>query len=286
MNAQLPMPVTAPFSRAQRAALLNLVARAANTEILPRFGKLDAGMVRTKSGPSDLVTDADTAAEAMITRGLQIAFPNAVIVGEEAVSDDRDFRKTLAEAELGFLIDPVDGTWNFAHGLPVFGTIIAATRFGRPVFGLIHDTVGQDVYWADIDTPATWVPRNGRSRRLTTRKDTALTGMSGYIEVGHMDQAHQKAAALACLDLESTTTLRCSAHHYRLLAQGAVDFVMASKLNPWDHAAGVLLCRQAGGHAAFLDGTPYDTSVTEGYLLCAGSVESWNVLADHFHAIV
>jgi len=92
MTEHLPLPVTAPFSRAQRAVILNLVRRAARTEIMPRFRQLDAGQISAKSGPLDLVTEADTAAEAMIARGLQTAFPRAVIVGEEAAETDPDHR--------------------------------------------------------------------------------------------------------------------------------------------------------------------------------------------------
>lgn len=282
MTDHLPLPVTAPFSRAQRAMVLNLLRRAARTEIMPRFRRLDAGQIGTKSGPLDLVTEADTAAEAMIARGLQSAFPAAVIVGEEAAERESDYRARLAEAELGILIDPIDGTWNFAHGLPLFGTMVAVTRFGRPVFGMIFDPVGKDAIWADIETPATWVPRSGLPRRLRTRRDRSLSELTGYIELAFMVPDHRRAASDACLALAHTTTLRCAAHQYRLLAEGAVDFALSVKLNPWDHAAGVLLCQQAGGRAAMLDGTPYDTSRDSGYLLSAGDSAAWDKLADHF----
>lgn len=282
MTEHLPLSVMAPFSRAQRAMIVNLLRRAALTEIMPRFRRLDAGQIGTKSGPMDLVTEADIAAEAMITRALQTAFPGAVIVGEEAAETMPDYRVRLAEAELGFLIDPVDGTWNFAQGLPIFGTMIAVTRFGRPVFGMIFDPVGQDMIWADIDTPATWAPRAGAPRVLHTRRDRPLTEVTGYIELSFMPPHHRRAAAEACLGLSHTTTLRCAAHQYRLLAQGAVDFMLATKLSPWDHAAGVLICQQAGGHAAMLDGTTYTTSSDTGYLLCAGTAATWDRLADHF----
>lgn len=285
MNAQLPLPVTAPFTRAQRASLQNLVARAAQAEIMPRFRKLDAGQISTKSGPRDLVTEADTAAEAIIARGLQIAFPNAVIVGEETAASIPDYRKKLSEAELGFLIDPIDGTWNFARGLPVFGTMVAACRFGRPVFSLIYDPIGQDLIWADIDNPTTWLPRGSYARALETQKDAPLSEMVGFMEPNIMPQDDQRAALEATMSLGQVSTLRCSAHHYRLLAEGAVDFVVASKLNPWDHAPGVLLCQRAGGHAAMLDGRPYDTSIEDGYLLCAGSEATWAALADLLKAL-
>ncbi len=282
MNAQLPLPITAPFSKAQRATIANLVARAAQTEILPRFRKLDSGAVSTKSNVNDLVTAGDTAAEAMITRGLQIAFPNAVIVGEEAAEKGPDYRKKLDQAELAFLIDPIDGTWNFVQGLPLFGTMIAACRFGRPVFGMVYDPLGRDLIWADIESPTAWVPRVGTARKQFTRTKTPLNDMIGFIDANVPPSTEKQVTFKAAAELGSVSSLRCSAHHYRLLAQGSVDFYLAAKLSPWDHAAGVILCKQAGGHAAMLDGTPYTTGEDSGFLLCAGDKDSWGKLADHF----
>ncbi|MEP4197933.1 MAG: inositol monophosphatase [Aliishimia sp.] len=282
MPENLPMPVTAPFSRAQKAMLLNLVVRAAEAEIMPRFRTLDAGDIDAKSGPADLVTVADTAAEALITRGLQRAFPHAVIVGEEAGDTDKDVRAKLSTAELGFTIDPVDGTWNFARGLPAFGTMLSACRFGRPVFGLIYDPVGRDVIWADMEAPATWRTRQGHTRDVKTADAKPLSELDGYIELNPLPDTHKRIAMTKCLDLAHFGNLRCSAHHYRLLAQGAVDFNLATKLSPWDHAAGVLITQQSGGHCAMLDGTPYDTSINNGYLLCASSEKVWQSIAEHF----
>lgn len=286
MSENLPLPVTAPFSKAQRATMINLVRRAVQAEILPRFRKLDTGQIDTKSGPADLVTAADIGAEAMIARGLQIAFPNAVVVGEEMAETHPDYREKLAEAELGFLIDPVDGTWNFANGLPVFGTMIAACRFGRPVFGMIYDPIGQDFIWADIDTQTTWQPHSGLPRPLHTRKDRNLADMMGFLELSFLPDTLKHATAGLAASLAQFGSMRCSAHQYRLLAQGSVDFFLATKLGPWDHAPGVIITQKAGGHAAMLDGTPFDTTRASGYLLCAGSEATWNTLADHFSILV
>ncbi len=286
MTDTLPIPVTAALTTSQKAMLLNLVARAANAEIMPRFRKLDAGEIDTKSGPNDLVTAADCAAEAMITRALQTAFPHAVIIGEESAADTPDYREKLDAAELGFTIDPVDGTWNFAHGLPVFGTMVAACRFGRPVFGMIYDPVGRDVIWADIEAPATFLPATGGAKPIATAKPKPLGDLTGYVELSFMSAPHREIAARQCLDLQHFGTLRCSAHHYRLLATGAVDFILASGLSPWDHAPGVMITVAAGGHSAMLDGRAYTTAITDGYLLSAANADTWETLRTHFAALL
>ncbi|MEO0938352.1 MAG: inositol monophosphatase [Pseudomonadota bacterium] len=272
--SNLPIPVQGPFTRAQSTAILNLVRRAARAEILPRFRKLDAGDIDTKSGPNDLVTAADTAAEAMIARGLQMAFPSALVIGEEAASTSPALTDGIAEAELCFLIDPVDGTWNFANGLPIFGTMIAACRFGRPVWGMIYDPTGDDAYIAAQDTDAV----AGR-RILKTAADKPLDQLLGYAHFSLMPQADKAYAAGRMSRFLSISNLRCSAHEYRLLAQGAVDFILSGKMTPWDHAAGVLLCQRAGGHAAMLDGSEYTAALPDSYLLCASSKAVWDKVA-------
>lgn len=280
MSDNLPMAVHAPLTHAQKTSLLNLVRRAAKAEILPRFRALDPSEVSEKTSKLDLVTAADEAAEAMITRGLQMAFPSAVIVGEEAASRDPEITKTLGEAELGFLIDPVDGTWNFAHGLSLFGTMVAATRFGTPVYGMIYDPLNDDVVVADADSLTTWTGPRGRRRTLSTAEPKPLDEMIGYIHMKLMPAEVQPQVAALYPRIGRPDALRCSAHEYRLLAEGHCDFVLSCKMTPWDHAAGVLLCQKAGGHVAFLDGRAYSAAETEGYLLCAGSEAAWQTVAD------
>ncbi|WP_323768336.1 inositol monophosphatase [Marinovum sp.] len=280
MSDNLPMAVHAPLTRAQKTSLLNLVRRAAKAEILPRFRALDPSEVSEKTSKLDLVTAADEAAEAMITRGLQMAFPSAVIVGEEAASREPKILDALGDAELGFLIDPVDGTWNFAHGLSLFGTMVAATRFGKPVYGMIYDPLNDDVVVADEDSLTTWTGPRGRRRTLSTADPKPLAEMVGYIHMKLMPPEVQPQVAALYPRIGRPDALRCSAHEYRLLAEGHCDFVLSCKMTPWDHAAGVLLCQKAGGHVAFLDGREYSAAATEGYLLCAGSEAAWKTVAD------
>lgn len=286
MTNQLPMPVTAPLSPAQKTQLINLIRRAARAEIMPRFRQLDAGDIDTKRDENDLVTAADTGAEAMITRGLQMAFPHALVVGEEAVSRTPDLLEGIAEAELCFIIDPVDGTWNFAKGMPLFGTIIAVARFGQPVLGLIYDPVGDDLIVTDNTSPSVWQTRSGHQRAIRTAAPKPLDQMAGYMHIRLMPPADRALMWSKVGVLAYVGTLRCSAHEYRLLATGAVDFVLSGYLNCWDHAAGVLLCQQAGGTAAMLDGRPYTADLTSGYLLSASSRAVWDTVATHLADLV
>src|SRR4051794_14753313 len=91
-----------------------LLRDASRAEILPRFRNLAHGAVRMKTGPLDLVTEADEAAERRIEAGLRREFPGCVVIGEEAASADPSLLAELAGAELAFVVDPIDGTANFA----------------------------------------------------------------------------------------------------------------------------------------------------------------------------
>ncbi|PIE14556.1 MAG: inositol monophosphatase [Rhodobacterales bacterium] len=280
----LPLPVTT-LTPAQQTSIVNLVRRAARAEILPRFRNLSPAQISTKSSPTDLVTEADTEAEAMIARGILHLFPNALVLGEETASQSPELRKQAAEAELAFIVDPVDGTWNFAHGVPLFGVILAATRFGKPIFGLLYDPICDDWVIASEDSPARHADLRG-SKILSMGQGGALDTLSGHAHVSLMPRDTQENLAPLLPAFARVGSLRCSCHEYRMAAQGAADFVLSGLLNPWDHAAGVLICQRAGGHAAFLDGRDYDISVTEGQLLVAATRDTWNRIRDHLAPVL
>jgi fructose-1,6-bisphosphatase/inositol monophosphatase family enzyme len=274
-----------PFTPAEEARIVNLVRRAARAEILPRFRALSAAEVAEKSGPDDLVTAADTAAEAMIARGLAALFPGALIVGEEATEANPQLPDRIAEAELSFVVDPVDGTWNYARGLPLFGVILAACRHGAPVWAMILDPVCDDWITAAADRP-TRLERPGRAPQpLAVAPSREIAEMSGFVPLSLVPGDRQGAVAALFPDFRRATSLRCSAHEYRLLAQGHADFCLGIAPKPWDHAAGVLLCRQAGGVAAFLDGAPYSAARRDGVLLTAASPDAWARLAERFGVV-
>ena len=286
MSETLPIPLTSPLTEAQQASLINLVRRAARAEIMPRFRNLGREDIARKAHHHDLVTEADTAAEAMLTRGLLQMFPHALIVGEEAASADPELRGKIAEAELCFILDPVDGTWNFANGLAMFGVIVAVTRFGKPVLGILYDPVMDDWIIADETSPARLARSLGMDRELKMAKAGPLNEMSGFIHFYLLPEDKQALMAAALPDFFRTQALRCSCHEYRCLAQGGMEFCLSGTMTPWDHAAGVLICQRAGGYAAMLDGSDYNASITDGYLLTAPDEESWNRLRDWFDFLV
>jgi fructose-1,6-bisphosphatase/inositol monophosphatase family enzyme len=124
--------------------LAGILADAAQTEIMPRFRRLGDGEIRQKTSAADLVTEADVNAERLITARLRERYPSAMVVGEEACSDKPALLDGLGDADLAFVVDPVDGTFNFASGVPLFGVMLAVVVKGETVAGIIHDPVGKD----------------------------------------------------------------------------------------------------------------------------------------------
>lgn len=281
-DQNLPATLAPAVTTAQRTQIINIVRRAARAEIMPRFRRLSDGDIRTKSSATDLVTDADTRAEAMITRALQIAFPSALVIGEEAVTEKPALLDGIADAQLAFVIDPVDGTWNFAHGLAMFGVIIAATRYGKPVFGLIYDPVGDDWAIADEEMTPEFQRPFGANRTLKASSGKPLEEMSGIIPLHLFPKEKQAQLAATFPGFARVNTLRCSAHEYRMLAQGHVDFSLTAMLHPWDHAAGALIAARAGAHVEMLDGGDYDATRKTGHLLIAPDKASWSKLKKIF----
>ena len=254
------------------------VRQAAQAEIMPRFRNLGAADVSEKTSATDLVTQADLLAEHRITAALKERFPAALIVGEEAYDADKSVVPALANAELAFVIDPVDGTFNFAAGLPVFGTILAVTVRGETVAGIIHDPVLGDTVTAIKGAGAFLTRQDGQSSKLKVAEPAALNQMVGGISWGHMDEPDRSRTCANMAKARMTFAFNCSAYEYWMVASGKLHFIGHSKLMPWDHLAGVLAHQEAGGHTAKFDGTPYRPGEISGGIISAPDRESWQTI--------
>ena len=183
----------------------------------------------------------------------------------------------LAAHDLAFIIDPIDGTKNFSAGLPLFGVMTAVVRKGEIIAGIILDPIEDD--WAiALRGEGAWIERrDGRRTDLRVARSAPVEKMIGIVNWIFFPAL--KSVVTSNLDrVAAAVDYRCAAHQYRLVASGHYDFVIFSKLMPWDHAAGWLLHREAGGYGACLDGGPYNVQRQTGGLLCAPDEESWNAL--------
>jgi fructose-1,6-bisphosphatase/inositol monophosphatase family enzyme len=267
-----------PFTSADLAALAAILREAAATEIMPRFRRLRAGGIRTKSGPLDLVTDADEAAETRITRDLEQTFPGVLVVGEEAASRDPSLITRLAAAPLAITLDPVDGTANFAAGLPLFGVMAAVVEAGVTTAAIILDPVVDSYSAALRGNGATETAADGSTTTLRVADPAPLSAMTGMVSWRFMPPALRAGVLQNLPRVAQVWDHRCAAHEYRALISGNSHFVAFNRLLPWDHLPGALLHAEAGGHSAKFDGTPYRAGEIDGGLIATSDATSWQSL--------
>ncbi|RVB59528.1 inositol monophosphatase family protein, partial [Mesorhizobium sp. M7A.F.Ca.CA.002.03.2.1] len=237
--------------------LAGILAEAALAEIMPRFRRLGDGDVRQKTSAADLVTEADVNAERLITARLRERYPSAMVVGEEACSDNPALLNGLGDADLAFVIDPVDGTFNFASGVPLFGVMLAVVVKGETVAGIIHDPVGKDWLIGARGAGSHIRHAHGSIEKVHVAVPAPISEMTGSVSWQYMAEPERTRLARNQTKILSQFAYRCAAHEYRLLASGHAHFVVYNKLMPWDHLAGVLIHAEAGGHAARFDGSAY-----------------------------
>ncbi|HEV7278310.1 MAG TPA: inositol monophosphatase [Devosiaceae bacterium] len=258
--------------------LADILRHAAQAEILPRFRRLDAGAVRQKSEAIDLVTEADEQAEHLIRAEVTGLVPDVLFIGEEGVAADPTSLDALAGADYAVVVDPVDGTANFAAGLPLFAVMAAVVRNGETVAGIIYDPMGDDWVMAEKGAGAFLRRPVGAGERLQVASAPALEQLVGTVSLAYLPQASKPQVLANLAKVRVAANYRCAGHDYRLLAGGHTHFSMYNKLMPWDHLAGTLILQEAGGYAARLDGSQYRPHHRDGGLLLATDRGSWDML--------
>jgi fructose-1,6-bisphosphatase/inositol monophosphatase family enzyme len=263
------------FDEADIGWLAGMLADAAVAEIMPRFRRLSAGDIRQKTSAADLVTEADINAERVITAAIAARYPGALVVGEEAHETDRSLLPRLGGAELAFVIDPVDGTFNFASDVPLFGVMLAVVVDGETVAGIIHDPVGKDFLIGVRGAGSHVHTVDGRRVPVRVAQAVPISQMTGAVSWQYRPEPERSLLARNQAKCLSQIGYRCAAHEYRLIASGHAHFAVYNKVMPWDHLTGVLIHQEAGGYAARLDGIVYSPGHVDGGLMIAPDRASW-----------
>lgn len=253
-----------------------ILAEVAESEILPRFRALESHEVQRKES-GELVTVADEAAERAIEARLRDLHPGALVVGEEAVAKEAAVLEALAGPEPVWLIDPIDGTGNFAAGRPLFAVMVALVQRGETLAAWIHDPLAPQTAVAEAGSGA-WLGE----RRLSVEAGGPLETLAGSLHGGMFATAEMKRLIERRRDrLQVIKSLRCAGHEYIRMAEGERQFSLFTKMMPWDHAPGMLIHREAGGYGRRLDGVPYSAASQEGGgILIAPDQASWEALHD------
>ncbi|MEV0910403.1 inositol monophosphatase family protein [Streptomyces hokutonensis] len=229
------------------------IRKAAAAEIMPRFRQLAAHEIDQKSGPHDLVTDADRNAERHLTQVLGALLPGSVVVGEEAVHADPETYEALQGDASVWIVDPVDGTRQFVRGETGFCTLVALARQG--------ELLASWTYAPARDQLATAVKGGGAFLDgVRLRPGAPDPARDLEVATSHPDYTTdaQKRALLG-LWADGVRTRPCGSAglEYLAIARGELDATAFSWEAAWDHAAGLLLVEEAGGAHLTLTGEPF-----------------------------
>lgn len=261
----------------EAAALLGPVAdllrETAARELVPRFRNLSTSDIREKA-PNDLVTAADLAMEAALTPALEAILPGSTTVGEEAVAADPAVRDRLHGDDWVWVIDPLDGTANFARGHAAFGSILALVHRGQTYAGWIHDPLTGAMAFA---AKGQGTQMNGAAVQLP-EPPADLADQHAALSVRFFPGEERKRLAELTPRFASQSPCYSAAQDYLRLLQGQSHLALFYRTLPWDHAAGVLLIEEAGGYAASpLSGKPYSPAAADPGLLIAAREAQWQV---------
>ena len=257
-----------------------IIREVAADEIMPRFRALASHEI-TEKNPGDIVTAADIAAEARLAEALGTLVPGSAVVGEEAAEDDPGILRALGDAAPVWLVDPLDGTRNFAEGRECFAVIVAYCQGGETLAGWIHDPIAGVTAWAATGEGA-WMA----GERLAAARPAPIAGMRGSLGRKFRKRLEDRRKTRPGDVPASMIRVGCVGREYMDLTRGSLHFAQyAQRLKPWDHAAGVLLHREAGGFNGLTEGRgPYHPVPRIQYatLLLAPDETAW----DSLHAVL
>jgi inositol-phosphate phosphatase/L-galactose 1-phosphate phosphatase/histidinol-phosphatase len=230
------------------------LADAAGEVIRPYFRKPLAVHDKPDLSP---VTAADRAAEATMRGLIEKSFPEHGILGEE-------FGRAREDAELVWVLDPIDGTKSFISGVPLFGTLIALTREGRPILGIIDQPISHE----------RWVGAGGRPTTLNgaaigCRACPSLAAATLFATTPDMFKGEDAAAFVRVSAAVKLVRFGADCYAYGLLAAGFVDLVLEASLKPYDFCAMVPVVEGAGGIATDWHGGSLDIA-SDGRILVSG----------------
>jgi myo-inositol-1(or 4)-monophosphatase len=231
-----------------RSALLNVMVQAAmkaGRSLARDFGEVQNLQVSRK-GPADFVSNADLSAEKIIHDELKLARPDYGFLMEESGSQPG------VDPQHRWIVDPLDGTTNFLHGIPFFAVSIALERDGDIVAGVVYNPALDELYAAERGTGAFLNDRRmrvaGRSEMKNCVIGTGIPFMGHGDHIRHMREQHAMMGKVAGIRRPGAAALDLA-----FVAAGRFDGFWEHDLKAWDMAAGIILIREAGGLVSDLD---------------------------------
>lgn len=248
-------------SKSPTAVAINCASKAGEW-IKSRLGTYKE--LNTKFSPQDLVTDVDKGAELMIRKLILTHFPEHSILGEEGVPPGAEASaealSQMRDSEYLWIIDPIDGTTNYVHGMPFFCVSIALAHQGEVIVGVIYDPIRDELFVAEKGKGAYM-----HGQRCRVSEDPTLA--DSIIAVGFNPDRNfalpenMKGITALSEHARSLRALGSAALHLAYVAAGRISGYYEVGLNVWDVAAGALILTESGGMLSDTKGHPYDISV-------------------------
>lgn len=236
-------------------AVTALIESVARDVIVPRFGRLRTDQIESKATPGyldDMVTIVDREAEARLTQGLR-TIVDVQVIGEEATYEHEELLDHLQSDEPLWIVDPIDGTHNFAAGLDGFGTMVGFAVGGRVRAGWIYLPLRGEHFVAESGAGAFL---NGRRVYVPGGEPHAVP--SGSLFLRFMpDTLSASVITRSTRRFQDAPPAGAAAVEYTDILRGRKDFAMYYRLLPWDHGGPALILTEAGGCVEHLDGTAY-----------------------------
>jgi fructose-1,6-bisphosphatase/inositol monophosphatase family enzyme len=237
-------------------AVAAVIDEAARTLVLPRFSRLSHSDIESKATPADpddLVTIVDREVEEQLSKALTALAPGSAVVGEEGAHRSPELLNLLASDQPLWVIDPIDGTRNFAAGNDGFGIMVAWVNDGRTDAAWIALPARKEMFAAEAGGGA-FV--NGKRIHVPPRPPTAPA--RGALHTRYMPQALGEGVDAATRGrYQLVPHSGCAAIEYTDILRGERDFLVYYRLLPWDHAAPALILAEAGARVVHADGTNY-----------------------------
>lgn len=250
-----------------------LLRSVASDIVLPRFQKLAREDISEKA-PGDLVTIVDRESERRIAEGLGQLVPEARIVGEESASENPALLDSL-DRDMVWLIDPLDGTANFAEGKSPFALMVALLADGETQAGWIFDPLIPRICYAGRGRGAYLNGERIVSQASPHKPPLAALGLHFMSE-----ERRRRLAERADGRLQIAPIPRCAGEQYPRVVFGQNDVALFAKALPYDHAAGALFLEEAGGKTAWSDGMEYRVTRRNPDLLSAATHRLWDQAAE------
>lgn len=236
---------------------------------MPRFRRLAAHEVEEKS-PGEIVTIVDRECEARLADGLHRLLPEAQIIGEEACSADPS-RAGHINCGLVWLIDPVDGTANFAQGKAPFALMVALLEEGKRSASWIFDPVAKRMCHAAAKGGAFVDGKRIHARETGSILPVAELGLK-FLSRERQEDVMRRVDG----KFEIAPFVRCAGEQYPRVALGQNDITLFERTLPWDHAPGALFVEEAGAVIGRPDGSTYEVGDGRSGLIVASSQRMWD----------